>query len=344
LEVARAVMSTEIVPLGFADLDVQPGSHIAFTYESEEKRQDSLFGFMASGLRNHEKCIAAVAEYPDNLWAEGLRAYGIERSAVPEGQIEILTAGQMRLDAVPDAVCSVADLLARRITSSLAEGWRSARICTSFHHLYQYGYAVAELLTADSRMNDIIRNMPVTLLCTFAANRLHPSLLDASLSCHAFITDGNSISPNDRYQDPIELSGRLPEIMYELNASGALVKPFACLDFYGDTPVIRTGDELDICTTPLLQDLAEWVISMNHKELVIDLSGTTYLDASAIRTLAGIALAMESRDGRLSICDPLDPPRKIFQIVGFQERIVVRYRLEEAVESARVPDWYHADG
>ena len=323
------------VLLGFSGLLAPMSSHIAFTYESENDRQNSLFDYIITGLENQEKCIAAVSEYTADFWTDGLRARGIEPETMPDGQLEILTAGQLFHDPIFEPVHALANILNERIEASLDDGWRGVRICTGFTHLYHQKDAIADILAADSELNDLVADRPITLLCTFAKNKLHPRLLEACLRCHPLITDGTSLNNSDDYLEPEQLAVCLPDILRELDAAGALAPPFALLEFHDGMPVIRTGDELDICTSPQLEELANWIISVNHGRLVVDLSGTSFMDAASIGTLARIALALDDKGGRLAIYDPLDPLRKIFQLVKLQEHIPVRRELEKAVEEAR---------
>jgi len=326
-------MSTERIPLGFAGLQVREGSHIAYAFGSEGERQDRLFAYIRAGIESHEKCIAAVSEFAAGFWKTGLRSRGIDTNSLPEGQFEILTPGRLLRETPSESVRALADTLAGSIDASLSKGWHRARVCTSFTHLHHYRSALDGILRAESGLNDFIRDRSVVVLCTFAANRLHPRLLEASQRCHPLVTDGASLASNGGYLEPRRFTDSLPEILRELDNVGALVPPFVRLDFRGDTPVIRTGDELDIYTAPRLEGLAEWIISVGHRELIIDLSGTSFMDAASISTLIRIAVALERKGGRLAIYDPLETPRRVFQLSRLHERIPINRRLDEAVRT-----------
>lgn len=323
----------EQIPLGFANLVVPAGSHIAYAYQSEAERYSHLLDFISAGLRNQEKCIAAVSEYTVDFWMKGLQFSERGPTAVPEDQLDILTAGQLLCGPTPESVRAAADTLGRAIESSFDGRWRGTRVCTGFTHLYHHERVLEDLFMADSRLNDLVRDKPLTILCTFAANRLHPRLLETGLRFHPVTTDGTSLVPNDGYLDPGRLAESLPKILQELRASGALVPPFAVVDFSSDTPIIRAGDEMDAYTAPQFEEIANWMVSVGHRELIVDLSGTTFVDAAAIGTLIRLAQSLEGSGGHLSIYDPIHPPRKVFQLVKLHERIPVRQRLDEAIEA-----------
>jgi anti-anti-sigma factor len=323
-------MPSEPVPLGFSGLTAPVGSHIAFSYGAEAERQAPLFAFIAAGLKNHERCIAAVAEYAPDLWRRGLREAGADPDAAQEGQLEVLTPGRLVPGLTSEAARTATSLLDSLIESSSKEGWRATRVCTSLTPLYQCELALAEMLAAEAKSNDSSRDKPVTRLCTFAEHRLHPRLIEACLNCHPFSTDGASLAQNDGYLDPSAMAQELPELLRKLRAAGALAPPFALLDFYENMPVIRTGDEMDAYTAPGVEELAQWMMDTGHRKLVIDLSVTTFMDAASISALIRIALELEKRGGRLAIYDPGEIPRKIFTLIKFHERVPVRRLVGEA--------------
>lgn len=327
-------MSTEWIPLGFAGLKVPIGGHVAYAFESEGDRQDRLFAYIRTGLQNQEKCIAAMPEFTADFWKAGLQSHGADPDSLPEGQLEILTAGRLFQGTPTEPVSALVDALTKSIDASLGEGWRGVRVCTSFTHLYHYRPALADLLRAESNVNDLVRERPIIFLCTFAANRLHPRLLETCRRCHPYITDGTTLSPNGGYLEPWQFADKLPEILRELEGARALAPPFAVLDFCGDMPVIRTGDELDICTAPRLEELAHWIAGIGHRELIVDLSETSFMDAASISALVRIAMALEGKGGRLAIYDPLEPPRRVFQLSRLHERVSINRRLDGALRAA----------
>jgi len=328
-------MSTERIPLGFADLVVPAGSHLAYPYQSETARQDCLLGFVTAGLSSNEKCVAAVTEYGAGWWRDALHARGMDIHSLREGQFEILSAESLSPWRSADSPRGAQQVISGLVEASVKEGWGATRMCASFPHILQEPEAVPYFLKTEASMDEFLASQPVTVLCTFAAARLHRSLLDACLQCHQLVTDGASLAPNDDYLDTARLTARLPEILRELEVAGALTAPFASMHFSGDVAAIRTGDEVDVYTAPRVEELADWMISVGHRHLIVDLSRTTFMDAASISALVRIALALEQNGGRLAIYDPLEPPRKIFQLIKLHERIPIRRSLDEAVQSTR---------
>jgi len=323
-------MSADTVPLGFADLSVPTGSHIGYPYRSEEERFGNLLDFMCAGLSRGEKCITAIPEYSADYVNDGLLTRGIQRPDLPDGQIEILTAEKLFRDSAARNVRAAVDTFGATMKSSLEEGFAGVRGYTGFSYIYSHREAIRDLLAAECETNDCIRDAPLTVLCSFSREEMHPKLLDACLQCHPFLTNGASFDVNDAYMNPDDFGERLSDTMDRLERQGAFVPPFAALDFHCGIPVIRACPELDFYTCEKLDDLANRMMALDHRRLIVDLSGTTYIDASSIGTLLGIAKALSDRGGELSVVDSTAPPRKIFRIVGLEEQIPIYSRLEEA--------------
>lgn len=322
----------EGIPLGFADMDIVSGSHIALVYQSEHERQEALLGYLAAGLQNREKCIAALLEYPSDLWADELRSRGVDEDLLSGNQLQTITAAGLYELYGDNSVAHASAALADAINSSFAQGWRSVRICTSYMHLFCDQNAAQELLMADSGLNGAVEEMNITALCTFSKSRLHPGLIEACTSLHTHLTDGTTLSANSHYLDHQQLVHRLPELMQDLQTSGALADPLVRLDFIGEIPIIRVGEEMDLFIAPRMQELAEWVADMGHRMLVVDLSATGYMDAASIRALILSGKAMQGTGGRLAVYDPTRN-RRIFEIVRLGEFMDIHPELEDALRA-----------
>jgi anti-sigma B factor antagonist len=68
--------------------------------------------------------------------------------------------------------------------------------------------------------------------------------------------------------------------------------------------------------------------------LVVDLSGVSFLDSSALGVLVGTLKRMRERDGRLDIVLPSSHARRVFEITAL-DRVLA---LHETVEAALAGD------
>lgn len=325
-------MSMGSIPLGFADITVPAGSHIAYSYQDEEKRRSDLFAFVREGLQNNEKCIIAVPEYAHDLWYDGLRTMGLTSLPIDK-QIQILAPNQITPSSPSDLPKAIIDPINKGIKQSIEEGWGKARICLSTSHLYSKIGLVGNLLTTETSITDMITGKDAVVVCTFDAGRLHPELIEICRRCHPLTTDGASIALTEKYIDSNSLEVEMTEIMRKLNSSGALAPPFTLLDFHDNTPVIRTGDELDFYTITQFQELADFLINAGHRKLIVDLSKTTFIDAASVTAFLKTVAALDEKNGRFAIYDPSGFPRKIFELAKIYGHLSVFTELDEAADA-----------
>jgi len=324
-------MSIKQLPLGFTDVMVPAGSHIAFPYTGEGERADPLFAFVKAGLENGEKCIAAVCEYTRPFWIDSLRRLGVDVDAAVGGQLIILTSSDVFPIGGTDPVGTLARKLGETLRASSEQDWLGARLCTSVTSFLQKPDTAAELLKAEAELSPPIDDQPTVRLCTVGKRCLNERVLDVFLKSHPLLTDGERLSPNPDCLDSDCYLRELPGLIEELRAAGALDPPFACLDFIGDTPVVSPHGEMDFYTAPRVEELGDSLVMFGHNRLVVDLSHTSFLDAAAIGTLLKMRNLAGSKGGRLTVYDPTSPPRKIFQLVYLERYIPIRVTLDEAI-------------
>jgi len=107
---------------------------------------------------------------------------------------------------------------------------------------------------------------------------------------------------------------------------------------YAPNPICRVvvpSGEIDAHTAPALrQAVANQLADPAVTHLVVDLSGTTFLDSSALGVLIGAFKRMRERDGRLDIVEPPPELRRIFEITALDRILTLWESQELAVASA----------
>ncbi|MHB0997846.1 MAG: MEDS domain-containing protein [Armatimonadota bacterium] len=324
-------MTDNNTTIDFADYNINI-SHIACICSSEIERQNNALTFIEDGIHKNEKCIAAISEYSSDLWHDVLYSHGINPQRLRKNQFEIISATSITCARTNASLLDeLIDKLLADIESSLSENWDGIRVCSGFDSFLHNEQAVAKIFTSENSVNESLTNHSVKWLCTFGSTLLHPDLLDSLISFHPYITNGTTVNENASYVQLEDSRKNLPNILKRLKSSGVFNPPFASLDFDRGLPVIRTGDELDISTVPVMEELAERVRVFGHKNVIVDLSSTVFMDASSLSALIRMTIAAEKMSGRLAVYDPMDPQRKIFRLVGLNERVPIFSNLDQAI-------------
>ncbi|MGD1056753.1 MAG: STAS domain-containing protein [Solirubrobacteraceae bacterium] len=108
-----------------------------------------------------------------------------------------------------------------------------------------------------------------------------------------------------------------------------------------DVAVMVAGGELDFAASPQLKDRLTERIDAGSRRLILDLSGATFVDSTAIGALVSVAtLLNELGGGMLLIVCPDENRRllRIFEIAGIESLIAVHRSRAEALRELAVAD------
>jgi len=93
--------------------------------------------------------------------------------------------------------------------------------------------------------------------------------------------------------------------------------------------VVRVEGELDMATAPALEEaLVETGFS---ERVVIDLTGCTFLDSSAVRLLVASVRDSEAAGGQLELVAPEPGVLKVLEISGVNTMLPVHATLDDAL-------------
>ena len=86
----------------------------------------------------------------------------------------------------------------------------------------------------------------------------------------------------------------------------------------GVAATVSVRGELDAATAPDLADLCHSVHADGARDLVIDLTDTSFLDSSGLRALIE-AHRLFSSDGNLALAHASEPVRRLLEITGLDD-------------------------
>jgi anti-anti-sigma factor len=96
--------------------------------------------------------------------------------------------------------------------------------------------------------------------------------------------------------------------------------------------VVTIGGELDISNIDAIADVI-YAQPNSEDGLVIDLTGVTYLDSSAVSLLHDLARRLRSRAQRLIVVSPEgSPPRRILELTALYTNAPVTGALTDAIK------------
>ena len=97
--------------------------------------------------------------------------------------------------------------------------------------------------------------------------------------------------------------------------------------------VARISGEIDISNVGMVKRKLTDAVTGASPGLVVDVSGTTYLDSSGVYLLFELARALEGRQQQMCVvAPPTTPSTRVLLITGFDHIVPVTSTVEEAIE------------
>jgi anti-sigma B factor antagonist len=97
------------------------------------------------------------------------------------------------------------------------------------------------------------------------------------------------------------------------------------------TYVIALSGEVDLYTAPEVKQQLLEVIGDGGKDVVVDFSGTTFIDSTTLGVLVGGVKRLRGQDGRLSLVCSDRNITKIFEITGLDRVFTIYPTRDEAL-------------
>jgi len=91
----------------------------------------------------------------------------------------------------------------------------------------------------------------------------------------------------------------------------------------GETVVAATG-ELDVNTAPELRERLSGLISAGSTSILLELSGVTFVDSTALSVLVSALKRLRQADGDLQLSSPSPSVRRVFEITGLTRLFTIR--------------------
>ena len=95
------------------------------------------------------------------------------------------------------------------------------------------------------------------------------------------------------------------------------------VEAHDDSVVLVLVGELDPHTAPSLRDHLTSAVGDTTTEVVLDVGGLTFIDSSGLRVIIAAHKDMEGRGGRLVLRSPTATTRRLLDITGLADHIVV---------------------
>jgi anti-sigma B factor antagonist len=108
---------------------------------------------------------------------------------------------------------------------------------------------------------------------------------------------------------------------------------FAAEQFSNGPPGVLLHGELDVATAPQLTAVLDATIRESRGAFVVDLSDVAFLDSSGVHALLRARAQLGREERQLVIVCPSGPARRLFEVAGIDDLLVLFDSRDEAEAS-----------
>ena len=98
-------------------------------------------------------------------------------------------------------------------------------------------------------------------------------------------------------------------------------------------PVLHVTGEIDIYTAPLFKQAVVNLVSDGNKDVIIDLSGVTFMDSSGFGTLLGATRRLRPSGGGLHLAGPNTTIQRMLRLTRLDSIMRIYDSTDEAVRA-----------
>jgi len=109
------------------------------------------------------------------------------------------------------------------------------------------------------------------------------------------------------------------------------------VSIHGDWSVTHVVGDLDMASAPALRATVLQQLDDGWTHLVLDLTGSDFIDSSGVGVIVGFLRRIRSRAGQLELVVPLPEQRRIFELCELDRIFTLHADLEAAVAPAVPP-------
>ncbi len=99
----------------------------------------------------------------------------------------------------------------------------------------------------------------------------------------------------------------------------------------GDRTVVEVGGEIDVYTAPQLRSALNDAVADGARHMVVDMTGTEFLDSTGLGVLVGGLKRVRTMDGDLELVCASEKILKVFRITGLTKVFTIHPTIEEAL-------------
>ena len=104
-------------------------------------------------------------------------------------------------------------------------------------------------------------------------------------------------------------------------------------EVHGDVVVVKVAGEIDVYTAASLREKLADLIDADHTDVIVDLTGVTFMDSTGLGVLVGALKKVRGYGGRLQLVIDQEKVIKVFRITALTQVFTIHETLDAALAS-----------
>ncbi len=208
----------EKLTLGFGNYTCNWGLHIAGLYESDEERDEIIFGFFRQGYKEKDLQLYAASERsPETFKKQFTHACRECKKHIDNSNhFQLKTAKELYYPEGTFSPLKMDESLGSFYKKSQQNEKRNIRATAEMAWALEAIPGVEHLMAYESRLNYFIPGKPWISICLYNVNKFDGKTIMGVLRTHPFTISGGIITQNPYYQDPDKwLAENAPQFLYK---------------------------------------------------------------------------------------------------------------------------------
>lgn len=102
---------------------------------------------------------------------------------------------------------------------------------------------------------------------------------------------------------------------------------------HGEQVVVQVAGEIDVYTAASLREKLADLIDADHTDVIVDLTGVTFMDSTGLGVLVGALKKVRGFGGRLQLVIDQEKVIKVFRITALTQVFTIHETLDAALAS-----------
>ena len=95
---------------------------------------------------------------------------------------------------------------------------------------------------------------------------------------------------------------------------------------------VKVHGEVDVYTAPKLREIVFPLSEKESAQIVIDLSGVSYMDSTGLGVIVGVFKSCRAHNGELKLIGLSDRLKRLFEITGLADILNINSQIEGGVQ------------